>query len=255
MSKMLIKTLLVIWRDKITKSYFHIGTLSYDGSKYSFEYTHHSKAQRKVYDAMDHGYRLHPTFVDLEKKYEAVELFPAFDRRIPSDNRTDYLEILEGLKLPLDADRMDILQKTRGIISSDPYFFEEPLVLYENHQLTTNFYINGMRYLKLPDNWNVLVNQGDQLLTVQEKDNVKDHNAIKIKTVQGLCLGYVPGVYAQAITTLIERGIEVKLTVEEKRATYAPQWWIRVSLEALIDLDKNNEFDVSQLQDIMFYAS
>src|SRR5699024_4073333 len=111
---------------------------------YTFEYTHHSKANRKVNDALKRGYCLHPAFLDLKKKYVSSKLFLAFNRRIPSKAPVDYKKILEDLKLPADADRMDILCKTRGIISSDPYFFEEPLKDNEaSTELTTHFYIMG----------------------------------------------------------------------------------------------------------------
>src|SRR5690625_1285664 len=143
MNKLFFKSLLLVWRDKKSSLYFHVGTLNYNGTKYEFEYTHQSNANRKVHDAMKHGYRPHPAFVDLKKKYESSKLFPAFDRRIPSKDRVDYLKILKDLNLPVDADRMDILSKTRGIISSDPYFFEEPLRMNEmDNTLSTNFYVS-----------------------------------------------------------------------------------------------------------------
>ena len=252
MNKMSLKSLLVIWRDKETRLYFHIGNLSYDENKYFFEYTHQSKSIRKVHDAIKHGYRLHPAFVNLKQKYESEKLFPAFDRRVPSIDRVDYTKILKDLKLPPEADRMDILRKTRGIISGDPYFFEEPLCLNDNEKLTTHFYISGMRYRQLPDDWGYIVNIGDQLLIEPEKDNKHDPFAIKLKTENDLWLGYVPGIYTQAIQALSERNINVIIKVEEKRPTYAPQWWIRVSLEAVIDVDKEY---VSELEGLVLYAS
>ena len=57
---MSLKSLLFIWRDKKMRLYFHVGTLTFDGGKYMFEYTYHSDALRKVHDALEHGYRLHP---------------------------------------------------------------------------------------------------------------------------------------------------------------------------------------------------
>jgi len=255
MNDLALKSLLFVWRDKKSSLYFHVGTLTYNGAKYVFEYTHQSDAARKIYDAMKHGYRLHPAFVDIKKKYESSELFPAFNRRIPSNDRVDYLKILEDLNLPLDADRMDILRKTRGIISGDPYFFEESLRLNEkDNTLSTHFYINGMRYRNLPDNWSDLVRIGDELSPVQEKENKYDSNAIRLYTAEGLWLGYIPGIYSQAISALMERHVEINIRIDEKRPTYAPQWWLRVSLEASLDSEKGNQFNVVELGDLVFYA-
>lgn len=251
-----IKSLLVIWRDKISTLYFHVGTLTYDGHVYRFEYTHHCKANRKVHDAIDHGYRLHPAFVELEKKYESKSLFPAFDRRVPSDDRVDYAEILKDLNLPPNANRMDLLRETRGIISSDPHFFEEPLVLDENNRLSNHFYVNGMRHRDdLPKDWDSLVRKGDRLKLEPEKNNIYDPYAIKLKTEDGLWLGYIPGVHAQAITALIERDIKVILTVDETRPAYAPQWWVRVSLEASLGKIRDNSLEKDELEGLVFRAA
>src|SRR5690625_6287851 len=113
-----VKSLLVNWRDKKTTLYFHIGTLNYDGQSYTFEYTHHSMGSRKIHDAFECGYKLHPAFTELEKKYKSDVLFPAFDRRVPSSDRVNYLEILDDLGLPLEADRMDIDRKSTRLNSS-----------------------------------------------------------------------------------------------------------------------------------------
>lgn len=84
-------------------------------------------------------------------------MFPAFARRIPSPNRIDYEDILNELSLPNDADQMDILCATRGMIGKNPYFFAEPLYLINDKILTNHFYISGMQYSKLPNNWHLLV--------------------------------------------------------------------------------------------------
>ncbi len=253
---MTFKSLLLIWRDKVSKLYFHVGTLTFDGTKYIFEYTHHCKANRKVHDALNFGYRPHPAFIDLKKKYVSNELFPAFNRRIPSEDRVDYENILGDLNLSQDADRMDILGKTRGVISSDPYFFEEPLQFDENNnKLTTHFYISGMRYRDLPKDWRLQVNTNEKLVVEQDLTNEHDPFAIKIKTNNALWLGYIPGIYAQAISSLMKRHIEIHVTVTEKRPDYAPQWWVRVALEVMVKTEGNNSFDVDKFEGLVVGAA
>lgn len=252
-----VKSLLVNWRDKKTTLYFHIGTLNYDGQSYTFEYTHHSMGSRKIHDAFKYGYNLHPAFTELEKKYKSDVLFPAFDRRVPSSDRVNYLEILDDLGLPLEADRMDMLRETRGMISSDPYFFEEPLRLNSMNELISHFYISGMRHRNLPKDWSTVVKLGDNLIATQEKDNKYDSNAVRLSTTDGLWLGYIPGVYAQAVSALLDREVDVKLTINEKRPTYAPQWWIRINLEASLNKVKDEGFffAMNELDELIFQVA
>lgn len=255
MDKLSLDSLLLVWRDKKTSLYFHVGTLTHDGAKYIFEYTYQSKATRTVHEAIQHGYRLHPAFADLTNKYESTDLFPAFDRRVPSDDRVDYYKILKDLELPTNASRMDILRKTRGMIAGDSYFFEEPLRLNRENQLSTHFYISGMRYRDLPSNWKDFVQPGDQIYPVIDKDNEHDPYAIRLYNAEKLWLGYVPGIYSQAIQALIKRGVEIKITVEEIRPHHAPQWWLRVSLEAALDSDDDKPLDTIEFGELVFYAA
>jgi hypothetical protein len=233
-----IKSLLVLWKSKKTTLYYHIGTLTYDGMKYIFQYTHHDDAHRKVREAIRDGYRLHPAFPDLEKEYCSRSLFYAFDRRIPSDSRVDYDAILNELNLPRTADRMDVLRATRGTLSGDVYSFEEPLGLSKDDHLKSHFYITEMRHRKLPEDWPSRIIAGDQLRAIREADNEYDQYAVQITTMDGIQLGYIPGVYAQAVSALLRQNIHVTLTVTETRPAYAPQWWVKVNLFA--DIKTNN---------------
>lgn len=252
---MTFKSLLLIWRCEHLKAYFHVGNLTYDGSKYIFEYTHHSNAPRKVREAIKNGYRLHPAFPELEKKYESKTLFPAFNRRIPSKDRIDYYKILQSLKLPKDADRMDILRKTRGIIQGDPYFFFEPLRFEEkSNLLSTSFYISGMRYRDLPSDWSEKIHLGDRLYPIHRPVDI-DPYAIELHTDDQMFLGYVPAVYSQAMYSLLERNIELNFIVEELHPDYAPQWWVRVSFEATLDLKNDQTFQAEKLNDLVFYVA
>src|SRR5699024_9502782 len=118
-----IKSLLVLWKDKNTNLYYHVGTLNYNGEKYTFQYTYNNDSHRKIKDAMRNGYHLHPAFIELKNEYISSSLFYAFYRQIPSSDRVDYISILKDLGLPIEADRMDILRETRGTLSGDAYSF------------------------------------------------------------------------------------------------------------------------------------
>ncbi|GAB3063529.1 HIRAN domain-containing protein [Virgibacillus ainsalahensis] len=249
-----VKSLLVLWKNKRTNVYYHIGTLGFDGNKYTFQYTYHSDAHRKVKEALRNGYRLHPTFPKLEKEYISTSLFAAFERRIPSIDRVDYDKILDDLGLPFEADRMDILRETRGMLSGDAYSFEEPLRLYDDH-LETNFYINGMRHQGLPKKWPSLLQIGDRLHAIPEDDNEHDPYAVRIVTSGGLQLGYIPGVYAQAVKALLRRGTPLTLTVKDIRSTLAPQWWVYVGLSGELNSNEPSLYNDKELDGLLFRAA
>ncbi|WP_010531759.1 HIRAN domain-containing protein [Lentibacillus jeotgali] len=221
------------------------------GEQYTFTYTNRIESNRNVLAAMRNGYHLHPTFPKLEKTYTAQLLFPAFNRRIPDTSRIGYHKILDEFALPSDADRMDVLRETRGALAWDPYTFEEPLRLNGSH-LRSNFYINGMRHMDVPGNWTDHVQVGDQLRVDLDSDNKVDPFAVSIKTQDGLQLGYVPGIYAQAVHALLHQEIDLALAVTQMHPNFSPQWWVRVELSAVIESLSRYEEDSSHLKSIIF---
>ena len=247
-----IKSLLVVWKNKENELYYHIGTLNYDGKSYNFEYTYRSKSTRNVIEAQREGYRLHPAFPELKKTYQSETLFPAFNRRIPDTSRLGYYEILKEFSLPTTADRMDVLRETRGKIAGDPYSFEEPLRL-NGDKLSTNFYISGMRHRNhLPENWEDYFSVGDLLFAEIEQDNEYDSYAVKIITDNGTHIGYIPGIYAQAVHSLLNQAVPIELQIRQLRPNFAPQWWMRVELTATIELESGNHSYVNNLDGLIF---
>lgn len=235
-----IKSLLVLWKNSTNNLYYHVGTLYFDGALYTFHYTLEQDTHRKVGDALRNGYRLHPAFPILETVYKSKNLFSAFDRRIPSSDRVDYKDILINLGLSEQADRMDILCETRGMLAGDSYSFEQPIRLYEDRHLMTSFYINGMRHRKLPSSWPLILQNDKKLNFIIEEENPGDPNAVRIETSGGLHLGYVPSVYAKAIKSLIQQNIQLSISIKGVRPESAPQWWVSLTIEA--DL-KENQLD------------
>lgn len=243
----LIKSLLLIWKSKKDNLYYHVGTLSYNGALYTFEYTHASLSTRNVKLAMQQGYSLLPAFPLLEEKYKSSHLFEAFNRRIPDRSRVGYDDFLEDYGLSEKADRMDILQATRGTLANDPYTFEQPLRLNGN-KLSASFFINGMRHRKdLKETWINKVSAGDLLLLQSEPNNEKDPYAIQILTKEQLHLGYIPGVYNQALHALLKRKVPLTLRVKKTRPLFAPQWWVEVTFEAQVDLKDTESIEQSTL--------
>ncbi|WP_079477550.1 HIRAN domain-containing protein [Halobacillus salinus] len=247
-----VKSLLLVWKNKLDNLYYHVGTLNYDGTKYLFHYTDESNSSRSVNEALKKGYTLHPAFPELNKKYESKSLFEAFNRRIPDKSRRGYDEILEEFNLDLSSDRMDLLRETRGALSGDPYTFEEPLRL-NGSQLKTNFYINGMRHREnLDKNWPDHINEGNTLNLEIEEGNKHDVYAVKILDDYGTHIGYVPGIYAQAVYSLVKQEAPIRITVLQTRPNFAPQWWVRVEMNAFVELGSKHYKDDSNLMSLIF---
>lgn len=180
-----VKTLLVVWQDENSRFYYHVGTLSHYDGHYEFVYTSAQVGQRKLGDAIKSGYMIHPAFLDIDKVYRSKTLFPAFDQRIPSSDRSDFYSILTDLGLNENASKMDILQATRGRLASDTYSFEQPLRLDKNRKLHSSFFIHGMRHQNLSEEWVTWIKESSSLKLVQELTNEYDPNAVAIYTMDG----------------------------------------------------------------------
>lgn len=225
-----VQTLLVVWQNEIQRLYYHIGTLSYYDGCYEFSYTNRGK--RKLKEALQNGYMLHPAFPEKDKIYKSKILFPAFDHRLPSPDRLDFKAILSDLGLDENAGKMEILRQTRGRLANDSYSFEQPLRMDNDGKLHSSFFIHGMRHQKLPGNWASYINLKEKLILKQEPSNKHDPNAIAVYSDSGIKLGYVPAFYSKAIYSLIENGASPNATVIYINEKSTPHWWLKVDFES-----------------------
>jgi|SRR5690625_805913 len=234
-----VKTLLVVWQDEISRLYYHIGTLSYYKDYYEFSYTTKKSGQRKLGDALEKGYMIHPAFPKTDKAYRSEKLFPAFDRRIPSSDRHDFKAILKDLGLTKDASKMEILRVTRGRLAADTYSFEQPLRREEDGKIRSSFFIHGMRHQNLPENWFSGLTASSLVKLVQEPTNPYDKNAVAIYTNNGKMLGYVPNFYSQAIFSLLEKDMTYVARVAYLNDKSHPHWWVKLDYESDVPVDQS----------------
>lgn len=235
-----VQTLLVVWQDENSRSYYHIGTLSYYNGLYEFCYTA-KEGQKKLGDALKNGYMIHPVFPDITKTYRSEKMFPAFDRRIPFTDRKDYYDILADLGLNEDASKMDILRATRGRLAGDAYSFEQPLRMDHHNNLRSSFYIHGMRHRDLPTEWSSWMKEHRALNLVQEPDNEHDPYAVAIYTKSGKHLGYIPAFYSNAVFSLIENGLSPIIRVVYVNEKSHPHWWVQVEFKCEIPLEQESQ--------------
>jgi hypothetical protein len=229
-----VHSLLVVWQNKQNSIFYHIGTLSFYNDTYEFSYTSNSGAAKlKLEDALANGYMLHPAFPYKDKVYTSKDLFPAFDRRLPSPNRKDYKAIMADLGLNEKSTKMELLQQTRGRIASDSYSFEVPL-RKEGEKVYSSFFIHGMRYRSLPEQWPFWLNNNDKLKLLQEPTNKHDPYAVKVLTQSGKHLGYVPIFYSKAIFSLLKYGEQPIVRVNYLNEKSTPHWWLKVDFECKV---------------------
>lgn len=232
-----IKTLLVVWQDEISRTFYTIGILSYYNKNYEFTYTSTKQGERKLGDALKQGYMIHPAFPETDKVYRSKNLFPAFERRIPSPDRLDFEDILYDLDLDKDASKMAILQATRGRLANDSYSFEQPLRKEKDEKLHSSFFIHGMRYNNLSENWDSGLTENMLLKLKLEPENRIDKNAVAIYTMDEKKLGYVPAFYSQAVFSLIKNGALPTIRIININEKSHPHWWVKVSFESDIPLN------------------
>lgn len=233
-----VKTLLVVWQNEENRLYYHIGTLSYYEDYYEFSYTTKKSGQRKLGDALEQGYMVHPAFPQTDKAYRSKNLFPAFDRRIPSVDRHDFKEILNDLGLNEEASKMEILRATRGRLAADTYSFEQPLRREEDGKLHSSFFVHGMRHQKLPDDWFTWVCEGNSVKLIQEPTNPYDVNAVAVYTQDDKKLGYVPNFYSQAIFSLLEKGMAYSVRITYLNEKSHAHWWIKLAYESEMPVEQ-----------------
>jgi len=235
-----VQTLLVVWQDETSRSYYHIGTLSFYNGLYEFSYTSMNR-KKELGDAIKSGYMIHPVFPDTTKVYQSKKLFPSFDRRIPSATREDFDEILDDLGLSKCASRMDILRATRGRLASDAYSFEQPLKIEKDNNLRSIFFIHGMRHQDLPIEWSTWIKVGSPLYLRQEPDNEHDPHAVGVFTKGDKQLGYIPTFYSNAVFSLLENGVSPTIRVTNINEKSQPHWWIQVAFECEISVGQEEE--------------
>lgn len=227
------ESLWLVWQNAKTRLFYHVGILSRYDNQYIFQYTYQSDELQKVNDALLNGYLLHPMFPDLKREYKSETLFGAFKRRLPSEIRVDFKEILIDLSLSENYSEMELLERTRGKLGGDQYSFEKPLEMI-NGILKTSFYINGMYYQNLPQNWSAILKENSKVKLKLEPENPVDLNAIAIYTEDGIKLGYVPRFYASWISKQIEDNLEPVVTVNSINLSITSSWWVKLDFECKV---------------------
>lgn len=191
--------LCLLWQNKKSRHWYHVGNLTYEEDKYFFEYQV-EQSKRNVFEALKNGYRFHPAFPNINQKYESEILFSAFARRLPQKSRKDYRVILKNLGITKESTDFEIMSITGGTINSDNYEFVRPIER-DGTKFKLDFYLRGWRHHN--DDWEYL-KVDDELSLILEPENEYDNDAVAIYKNNEKKIGYVPAFYSAFITEMIK---------------------------------------------------
>ena len=191
--------LLLVWQNPVTRRNYTVGKLT-KADKFYFEYC------EQFEEARDSGWNLMEAFPE-NKKYESKELFPAFSSRLPDKKRRDIKSILK--KYNLDCyDGFELLRRSEARLPIDTYQFVDP-IFPEDETIQRDFFIMGIRHNAscLGENCGDLPNVkvGDYLRFIEEPENQYDNYALRVETMNGEHLGYVPRYYNRSILDRLKK--------------------------------------------------
>ena len=203
-----VNSCLMVWKNPTTRTRYIVGRLNYDASinQYSFMYN-----QEKIIDAVQNGFENYPNFPDLNKTYFTEnDLFKDIKNRLPNSKRPDFATILNRYNLDPTSSLMEILVATKGRVATDTFEFIEEINPGNNNSI--NIDVAGTRYAdfkEICENLNI----NDKVILEKEPTNRFDKFAVKVQTLDGKSLGYIPRYYSEAITRIIESGSDYSVEI------------------------------------------
>ena len=161
------------------------------------------------------GFRRLPGLPDLYRVYESTSLFPVFLNRQMPRRRPDYGEYVSKLGLDVDADPFQVMARDEGRKLTDRIEVFAPPTRTEDGNLTTLFFVRGIRLREGSSQAVEAIRPGDYLAMADDHDNEVNPRAIFIDTSQGKPVGWVPNYLVNTVHELCDRtGGDAAITAE-----------------------------------------
>ena len=193
--------LYIAWQDPVSRAWYPIGRLtSVAAGAYRFVYL------RGFLEAASRGHlEPLPGFPEIDRVYEASELFPFFKNRVMSPAREDYRDYLERLDLETGpATPLAILARSEGRRTTDSFeAFSHPLAA-GTAELRIEFFLHGLRHV--PESAQArarALTPGERLFLLPDPQNPEDPRAIAVRTADKHLLGYVPRYYCADLLAVL----------------------------------------------------
>ena len=190
------QTLYVAWQQPESRQFFPVGRLTAEtdlstNTKSVFEFRYIEGALT----AANEGFQPFLEFPDFDRVYRSHKLFPFFANRVMSRNRPDFARYAAALALdPQTADEMSLLIRSGGVRATDSIeLFPHPVLDPAEMCYESYFLVHGLRHCGPEAEARVLrLRPQEQLVLAPEPTNPVDPRAIKLRTSDGVQVGYVP---------------------------------------------------------------
>jgi hypothetical protein len=186
-----MKTLFLAWQAPTSCAWYPVGRLDADRqrSEYQFEYT-----QGAVEAAKKDGFHPISAFPDLDRRYEASELFPLFQNRVLDPHRKGFAEYLQSLDLDASrSDPIEILAVSGGERSTDNFEVFPKLEQQAGGQFVTRFFLHGLRHCAESLRQRALALEPKEELRISiELNNPATGVAVQLSTMDYQFVGWSP---------------------------------------------------------------
>jgi hypothetical protein len=205
------KTLFLAWKDPISRSWFTIGRLTFDGDNYQFVYTQGVlEAQQKC------AFKLLLSFPHLDEIYTSTQLFPVFSNRLMSPSRPDYSTFMQWLNIAdSENETFAMLARSGGERETDTlavFPYPEP---DEQGQYHLYFFSHGLQ--RLPNCAIERINQfepGEKLWLADSIDNSENFLALTLNTQDQQIVGYCPRYLLASVFEMLRQNCFLEVQVE-----------------------------------------
>jgi hypothetical protein len=255
--------LFLAWQDPISRSWFPIGRLTFDGESYKFVYTQGVKeAQAKC------AFKPLASFPRLDEIYRSTHLFPVFSNRLMSRSRPDYQSFIQWLNLPEEENNpIAILARSGGERQTDTltvFPYPEPDAQGHYH---LHFFSHGLRHL--PSNAIERIN----LLPSREKlwlahascfksgdppnalahefQNSYEEEVLTLNTEDHHIVGYCPRFLRAETFVLLRQNSSIEVRVEQVNQPPTPLQFRLLCCMIVVCTDDFRPFSSSQYQPLI----
>ena len=220
-----MKKVFLAWQDPISRLWYPIGRLTFQGTNYRFVYLRGAQEAEKAgrFQALQ-------SFPDLNAVYESADLFPLFSNRGLSSSRPDYEDYVKWLNVPRDQDDpITLLSRSGGRRITDSL---EVFPCPEPDEIGTyhiHFFAHGLRHLSPSSIERIQrLREGENLLLVHDFQNPRDPKALMLRTSETFegdlhLVGYCPRYLVDDLFRLLENCRDYpQVTVERINSPPAP---------------------------------
>ncbi len=212
-----MKTLFLAWQDNVSRAWFPIGKLTYDGQGYCFGYIQGAlQAQEKA------NFKPLMAFPDLHETYTSIELFWPFANRLLNKSRPEYPEFIEWLNLdpngnPDSIDPITLLGRSGGKRVTDSL---EVFPMPERNaagEYQIHFFAHGLRHYPASAQQRAAECKiGEELMLMHDLQNEYDAHALMLRTIDRHNIGFCPRYLVKDFFQLVGKHPQVVKVVVEK---------------------------------------